>query len=1466
MMFEISLRRVSATQPVKPRRLAVLMAAVAVVAPSTVRAADLSVDLVNGNSPFTFTGTTTYDTVRVAVSSTGTLTQNSGTLTANTALIVAANANSIGTYNLGSTGVLNVVGPATVGLAGNGTFNQNAGTATFNGGLTLSGATNGRGTYNLNGGTLATSLIRGNINGGTNATFTFNGGTLRPTASSITFFQGLTAAYIRNSGVTVDTNGQNITVNQALLHSNVSGDAAKDGGIVKIGTGTLTLAGASTYTGDTIVSAGTLAITGSIGVPYQFAISPLNYFRVNGTTTPVVNLSGGGSIQSYTSTVGNNNKAIFNQAGGTHTVADALDVGRADLFDNSGSNGAYNLSGGTLNANTTNVGNGGTGSFAQTGGTFSTQLLQVGYAPNAQNIGNGTYTLGGTGQLTTLITVIGAAAPGSFTQTAGTHTNSNLTIGANGGTGTYGLSGTGQLTTRARATIGSNGTGTFNHSAGTFKVGQLTLGSGGANSTYTLGGTGLLQVIGLPAEGSTGAVPGDLFVNSGKFTQTGGTDSIAGRLVLGNGVAANATADYGTYALSSGKVSSAQTLVGDAGRGTFTQTGGTHTAGGLNVATAGGTGAYALGGTGTLVVNGNALIGSGGIGTFTQTAGTNNVSGTLYLGFPGQGSATTGTGTFNLSGGTLTTNGTQVANFGAGTFNQTGGTHTTPQMLIGLNSANGVYNLSGTGVLNNNGALVVGYSGPGTFNQTGGTVTATGNLYLSAGTGGVGTYNLNGGTVTAIGVFGNTSGGTNAVFNFNGGTLRAGAANANFLQTLSQTNVRNNGLIFDTNAFAVTLGNTLPHSTVGGDAAIDGGLIKTGAGTLTLTAVNTYTGTTTVTAGTLAITAGGVGVQNTTAAFTVDGLAAANATALLSGTATLRDNVAYVGRAGTGTLNQTAGTHLVNTVLYVGNPVGTTPVAASNGTYALSGGTLQTSETQIANRGAGTFTQTGGAHKPNQLSIGLNGSTGSYALSGTGQLTVTNASAVGVSGTGTLTQSGGTHSAANLYVGFAGATGNYNLSAGQLSTGTNAFVGYGGAGTLTQSGGTANVVGTLFLGYAASAATTGNGTYTLSNGGLATNETQVGNTGTGTFVQTGGTLTTPRFFLGLTGGTGTYNLSGTGQLNTSAFAAVGLGGPATLNQTGGTATFAGGLYVAGGTGGSGTYNLNGGILAAKYVTGTKNGGTNATFNFNGGTLRPTTADPDYLEGMTAANVRNGGARIDTNGIDTGINQLLRHSTISGDAAVDGGLTKLGTGTLTLTGANSYTGATTVSAGTLSLVPAAYADVLANAGGANVAGGRLVLNYTGATSPAAQVKSILSAGYPNNFATGQIRSTTLTAGQTLGYGDDGSAVSIVATLPGDANLNGTVDFNDFLVLQNNFGSTATRFDQGNFNYDGSTDFNDFLVLQNHFGQSVAGAPAATVTAAQVAAIRAFAATAAVPEPAGVLMFSLVTVTKLRRRRR
>ena len=545
--------------------------------------------------------------------------------------------------------------------------------------------------------------------------------------------------------------------------------------------------------------------------------------------------------------------------------------------------------------------------------------------------------------------------------------------------------------------------------------------------------------------------------STGVLNQTGGTLN-AYSLYLGY-----AQGSSGTYTLSAGSLSAAMAYVGFEGTSTFNQSGGTFTVtngGALDLGGAAGVrGTYNLSGTGSLSTGGAAYLGTGGTGIFNQSGGTFTTNDNrLDLG-EGAGSS----GTYTLSNGSLSTGAVYVGDLGSGAFTQSGGSFTTNGNTLTLaynsqakngvvNRSSGSYTLSGGSL--STGEAIVGNRGTATFTQSGGSFTTNGNTLSLANDypASKGTYHLDGGTLTVGSV---SRGNGTGVFNFNGGTLQAGGDSTAFFQGLTTANVRNGGATVDTQAHNVTIAQNLLHSTIAGDNATDGGLTKLGAGTLTLTGNNIYTGNTTIRAGTLAVTGGSVGGANSTATLTVDGSPGSPAAALtLSGTTTtLTVGQAQIGNAGAGTLTQSGGTHTVGGTLYVGYNAGAT------GTYNLSGGTITANESQLGNGGTGTFTQSGGTHATNtSLFLGLNNGSGTYNLSG-GTLAPANYLSVGYSGsgsgvgTGVFNQSGGTVTTGTVFVGtLAGSTGTYNLDGGTLTaTGVH---GGSGTSTLTFNGGT----------------------------------------------------------------------------------------------------------------------------------------------------------------------------------------------------------------------------------------------------------------------------------------------------------------------------------------------------------------------------------------------------------------------------
>jgi autotransporter-associated beta strand protein len=206
---------------------------------------------------------------------------------------------------------------------------------------TLTGANLYSGGTVINGGTLAVGVD--NNLGTASGPLAFGGGTLQ-------FLAGFTTARtitLNAGGGTFDTNGNN----DAL-----SGNIGGTGAFTKVGAGTLTLSGTSSYTGPTNVNAGTLQAGSTT------AFAPLSAFTIaigavldlNGFNQTLGGLAGGGNVTlgSATLTAGSNNASTtysgaisgtggFNKAG----------TGTLTLTGTDSYTGVTNINGGTLQVN-----------------------------------------------------------------------------------------------------------------------------------------------------------------------------------------------------------------------------------------------------------------------------------------------------------------------------------------------------------------------------------------------------------------------------------------------------------------------------------------------------------------------------------------------------------------------------------------------------------------------------------------------------------------------------------------------------------------------------------------------------------------------------------------------------------------------------------------------------------------------------------------------------------------------------------------------------------------------------------------------------------------------------------------------------------------------------------------------------------------------------------------------------------
>ena len=688
-----------------------------------------------------------------------------------------------------------------------------------------------------------------------------------------------------------------------------------------------------------------------------------------------------------------------------------------------------------------------------------------------------------------------------------------------------------------------------------------------------------------------------------------------------------------------------------------------------------------------------------------------------------------GAGAFTFSGNRLTIGGGGLTQNSASTQTINNAVTLAAQQTWTLNTGAGALNLGTTATIDNGGFSLTLNTAAGTSAMLAGTISGTGGL-SKAGSGtvtlaGANTYsgntNVTGGTLTLTSGASLTGSdvtvGSGATLNINGSIdtggknlfldgVPANAATATLgpggsvIANVSYAGVNGDGdFVQNGGTHSVTNALYLGYNTgSSGDYALSGGTLSTGSTVVGVFGSGSFTQT--------------GGTHNAGASFLNLGIGAGSVGRYDLSGGTLSSLVTVVGNSGAGTFVQSGGSHVVDSGMYIGFDVGST------GTYDLTGGTLSSSLTYVGRNGNGSFSLGGsGSLSGGATVVGLGSGTGSFTQNGgmhalwggvhlgyevgsNGTYTLNSGIVsddvlfVGVSGNGTFTQTGGSNSSRTYaIIGYsAGSSGDFNLSGGTFAP-NDAYVGYSGTGTFDQTGGEAGING-LYVGHASG----GTGTYNLNSGTLTTNVTMAGVSGTGAFNQSGGTHTiAPGSGLYLAynaSGTGSYNLSG-GTLTTP-LTYVGADGNGVFTQTGGNAT-SDFLVLGNSAGTTGSYHLNGGILTTTAVS---QGSGVGSFNFNGGLVQAKQNSPGFMSGLSVANVRSGGARIDTNGFNVSITQPLLHDTNLGAPATDGGLFKLGNGTLTLAGANTYRGATTINGGTLALI-----------GGLNGASGT-ALTFTG----------------------------------------------------------------------------------------------------------------------------------------------------------
>ncbi|EBG3520496.1 autotransporter-associated beta strand repeat-containing protein [Salmonella enterica] len=636
----------------------------------------------------------------------------------------------------------------------------------------------------------------------------------------------------------VEALGTGDVTDDAVLELNTGGDfdnaISGSGQVEKSGDGTLTLSGSNTYTGGTTINDGTLIAT---------SVDALGSGDVTDNATLALNTGG----------------TFDNAISGSGQVVKSGD----DVLTLSGANsysGGTLISDGTLVAsNVEALGSGDVTNDAvlelNTGGTFDNTISGSGRVVKS---GDGALTLSGANSYSggTLISD-GTLIAGRVDVLGSGDVTDNATLELNtGGTFDNAISGSGQVVKSGDDVLTLSGANSYSGgtliSDGTLVASNVeALGTGDVTDNATLemntGGDFINNI------GGTGRVEksgDDALTLSGSNTYTGGTTINDGTLIatsvdaLGSGdvtnnavLELNTGGDFINNIGGTGRVekSGDETLTLS---GSNTYTGGTLISGGTLVAT----NVEALG-TGDVTDNAVLELNTGG--DFI-----NNIGGTGRVEKSGDDTLTL-SGSNSYTGGTLISSGTLVAT----NVDALGSGDVTDNATLELNTGGTFDNaISGSGQVVKSGDETLTLSGANSY--TGGTLISSGTLVAND-VNALGTGDVTDNAVLELntgGDFDNAISGSGQVVksgdetltlsganSYTGGTLISGG-------TLVATSVEalGSGDVTDNAVLELNTGGTFDNAISG-----SGQVVKSGDKTLTLSGANSYTGGTTISGGTL---------------------------------------------------------------------------------------------------------------------------------------------------------------------------------------------------------------------------------------------------------------------------------------------------------------------------------------------------------------------------------------------------------------------------------------------------------------------------------------------------------------------------------------------------------------------------------------------------------------------------------------